>query len=72
MKNLVAVLFAMLNLIAFSQTPSYVPTNGLVGWYPFNGNANDESGNGHHGQVTGIKLLKIVLAIPRALTALLE
>ena len=32
----------------FSQTlPSYLPTNGLVAWYPFNGNANDESGNGN-------------------------
>jgi len=29
--------------------PSYVPTNGLVGWWPFNGNANDESGNGKNG-----------------------
>lgn len=25
----------------------------LVGYYPFNGNANDESGNGHHGTVHG-------------------
>ncbi|MFN5347378.1 MAG: LamG-like jellyroll fold domain-containing protein [Bacteroidota bacterium] len=32
---------------AFAQVPSYVPTNGLVGWWPFNGNANDESGNGN-------------------------
>lgn len=24
-----------------------VPTNGLVAYYPFNGNANDESGNGN-------------------------
>lgn len=31
-----------------AQVPSYVPTNGLVGWWPFNGNANDESGNGYH------------------------
>jgi hypothetical protein len=31
---------------AVGQTvPSYVPTNGLVGWWPFNGNANDQSGN---------------------------
>lgn len=38
----------------FSQTiPSYVPTNGLVGWWPFNGNANDESGNGLNGTVNG-------------------
>jgi hypothetical protein len=26
---------------------------GLVAYYPFNGNANDESGNGHHGEVHG-------------------
>ena len=38
---------------AFSQVPSYVPTNGLVGWWPFNGNANDESGNGNNGTVIG-------------------
>jgi hypothetical protein len=28
------------------SVPSYVPTSGLVGYWPFNGNANDESGNG--------------------------
>ena len=36
--------------MGFSQSvPSYVPTNGLVGWWGFNGNAQDESGNGNHG-----------------------
>jgi hypothetical protein len=39
-----------------AQVPSYVPTNGLVGWWPFNGNANDESGNGNNGSVTGATL----------------
>jgi hypothetical protein len=40
-----------------AQVPSYVPTNGLVGWWPFNGNANDESGNGNNGTVgSGITL----------------
>ena len=29
--------------------PNYLPTDGLVGWWPFNGNANDESGNGNDG-----------------------
>lgn len=38
------------------NVPSYVPTNGLVGWWPFNGNANDESGNGNHGTVNGATL----------------
>ena len=36
-----------------AQVPSYVPTNGLVGWWPFNGNANDESGNKLNGSVYG-------------------
>ncbi len=42
--------------ITQAQIPSYVPTNGLVGWWPFNGNANDESGNGNHGTVNGATL----------------
>jgi hypothetical protein len=36
--------------------PTYLPTNGLVGYWPFNGNANDESGNGNHGTVNGAAL----------------
>ncbi len=40
----------------WAQVPSYVPTNGLVGWWPFNGNANDESGNGNNGTVNGATL----------------
>ena len=39
-----------------AQVPSYVPTNGLVGYWPFNGNANDESGNGNNGTVNGASL----------------
>ena len=39
-----------------AQVPSYVPTSGLVGWWPFNGNANDESGNGNNGTVNGATL----------------
>lgn len=38
------------------NVPSYVPTNGLVGWWPFTGNANDESGNGNNGTVNGATL----------------
>ncbi|MFN5629181.1 MAG: hypothetical protein ACK48W_07830, partial [Bacteroidota bacterium] len=36
--------------------PNYVPTNGLVGWWPFTGNANDESGNGNHAVVNAALL----------------
>jgi hypothetical protein len=39
-----------------AQVPSYVPTNGLLGWWPFDGNANDESGNGNNGTVNGATL----------------
>ena len=54
MRLIVALLFAT-NLMA-QNVPNYVPTNGLVGWWPFNGNANDESGNGDHGTVNGASL----------------
>ena len=43
-------------LVLKAQIPSYVPTNGLMAWYPFNGNANDESGNGNNGTVNGATL----------------
>lgn len=29
------------------------PMKGLIAWYPFNGNAHDESGNSNHGTVYG-------------------
>lgn len=58
MKNLLLTAVATLGLTAatMAQVPSYVPTNGLVGWWPFNGNANDESGNGNNGTVNGATL----------------
>jgi hypothetical protein len=40
----------------FAQVPNYVPANGLIGWWPFNGNANDESGNGNNGTNNGTTL----------------
>jgi hypothetical protein len=40
----------------FSQIPSYIPSNGLLGWYPFNGNANDESTLGTNGTVNNVTL----------------
>lgn len=36
-----------------AQVPGYVPSTGLVGWWPFNGNANDESGTGNDGTANG-------------------
>ena len=45
-----------LALISNAQVPNYVPSDGLVGWWPFNGNANDESGNGNNGTVNDASL----------------
>ena len=49
----IAATFGMTALTMAQNVPSYVPSNGLVGWWPFNGNANDESGNGNNGVVNG-------------------
>ena len=40
----------------FDRLPSGLPSNGLVAWYPFTGNANDSSGNGNNGTVYGATL----------------
>jgi hypothetical protein len=49
--------FALLFVyIGNAQVPSYVPTNGLVGYWPFSGNANDASSNGNNGTVYGAAL----------------
>jgi uncharacterized protein (TIGR02145 family) len=57
-KYLILTITVLVQFLAIShaQLPSYLPTNGLVAWYPFNGNANDESGNGNDGVVNGAAL----------------
>ena len=59
MKKIILLLvvgIALTTQTLFAQVPSYVPTNGLVGYWPFNGNANDQSGNGNNGTVNGATL----------------
>ena len=59
MKNkllLLAMGFALTTQMIIAQVPSYVPTNGLVGYWPFNGNANEEIGNTNNGTVNGALL----------------
>ena len=41
--------FALTTQIVIGQVPTYFPMNGLVSYWPLNGNANDESGNGNNG-----------------------
>ena len=52
-KQLLLFSALILGFSAFSQIPNYVPTNGLVSWWPFNGNGNDESGNGNNLTANG-------------------
>ena len=56
MRKLLLLPLLFITVISFGQVPNYVPTNGLVGYWPFNGNANDESGNGHDGIINGPSL----------------
>jgi hypothetical protein len=56
MKKLLLLPLLFISFISFSQVPNYVPTDSLVGWWGFNGNANDESGNGNDGTVNGATL----------------
>jgi len=49
-----AVTISLATATVAQNVPNYVPTNGLVGWWPFNGNVNDESGNGNNGTPTNI------------------
>jgi hypothetical protein len=53
MKKIITLILVFSTTILFSQVPNYVPTNGLVGWWPFTGNANDLSGNTNNGIVNG-------------------
>ena len=55
-KQILTIVLAITTLTAFAQVPSYVPTSGLVGYWPFNGNANDASGNGNNGTANGSTL----------------
>lgn len=39
------------------STQVFAQANGLLAYFPFNGNADDESGNGYHGTVQGATLV---------------
>jgi len=58
MKNKLFLIASLLiiNGGLISQVPSYIPSEGLVGWWPFNGNADDESDYTNDGTVYGATL----------------
>ncbi len=48
MKSTIFLLLVLLiSPLKAQNVPTFIPTDGLIAWYPFNGNANDESGNGN-------------------------
>lgn len=53
MKNIICIVFMMVSLSSFNVAQ---PTQGLIGYWPFKGNAQDMSGNGNHGTVYGASL----------------
>ena len=57
MKKLILFGAIALSLNSFGQVPNYVSSNGLLGWWPFNSNANDESLNTNDGAVNGATLI---------------
>jgi hypothetical protein len=56
MKNSILLIFCLISISALAQLPPNIPTNGLAGYWPFNGDANDESGNNNNGTVNGAML----------------
>ena len=56
MRKLITLLTLIITINVFGQIPSYVPSDSLVGWWPFNGNANDASVNTNDGTVNGATL----------------
>jgi hypothetical protein len=57
LKHILSFLIIFASAMTMSaQVPAYVPTNGLAGWWPFTGSANDLSGNGNNGTVSGATL----------------
>jgi hypothetical protein len=62
---IVVIIGMILTTNLFSQSlPSYLPKDGLLGCWPFNGNANDESGNSNHGIVNGANLTSDRKGVP--------
>ena len=59
MKNKLGLMMAVMVIAGYSQVAlAQNLDEGLVAYYPFNGNANDESGNGNDGEVNGATLVE--------------
>ena len=56
MKALYTIIILLIPFFGFGQIPDNISNDGLVGWWSFNGNANDESTNSNDGIVYGATL----------------
>jgi len=56
MKTRNTTIWVMVMVLAVTGTSNASLVDGLVGYYPFNGNANDESSGSNHGTVEGAAL----------------
>jgi hypothetical protein len=53
MKQKTTIIGLIFLLLSSTFVSAQVSTDNLIGYWPFNGNANDESGNNSNGEVTG-------------------
>ena len=54
--HIILAVLVWINTCYFSQTiPSYLPKDSLKGYWPFDSNANDKSGNQFHGDTINVK-----------------
>jgi hypothetical protein len=65
MKRQIKLLLVLFFLQCFTIT-TLLAQDGLVAWYPFNGNANDETGNGYNGTVYGATLCDDRFGVPNS------
>jgi hypothetical protein len=64
--TLIAMFFTSISLVTFAQTPSYVPTNGLLAWLPLENNSSDLSGNNNNAANNNVTFIDDRNGIPDA------
>jgi gliding motility-associated-like protein len=60
------VFYLLLLFSFFISSSSQIPTTGLIGAWPFSGNANDVSGSNNHGTVNGATLVADRCGVPNS------
>ena len=53
-KGILLILILNVQQVWTQELPAYLPQEGLIGWWPFNGNVMDESGNENNGAILGM------------------